>query len=303
METNETLNAADSSTADVMLSSSTISTFAGELAPQEASIPDGEKKAEEQGATEVKTEEAKAEETKPTEEVKEEAKEEDRFDKHPRFQELIAGKKAAETKAYQLEKALENLSREVNDLKARRETPEVPVDQEIEELFEVNPAKAILKVKELAKQEAKQEILGELNERSNYTTLSTALKGFQEANPDFTEMWQSGELQEFADKNPLYNTPVAAYLHLSTEKRLNALKESNAAEIAKAVEAARKEEREAAEKRIKEVEANFKAKKETTVVTERAASPSSAANKSEYDTGGDKVGFMTRRFKQRAAGQ
>lgn len=297
METNETLNetTADSSTADVMLSSSTISTFAGELAPQEAPIPEGEKKTEEQGATEVKAEEAK--------EIKEEKKEEveDRFDKHPRFQELIAAKKSAESKAYQLERTLESLAREVNDLKARRETPEVPVDQEIEELFEVNPAKALQKVKELAKQEAKQEMFSELSERSSYTTLSTALKGFQEQNPDFTEMWESGELQTFADQNPLYNTPVAAYLHLSNEKKFNALKDTIATEVAKAVEAARKEERDAAEKRIKEVEANFKAKKETTVVTERASSPSAASNKTELETGGDKVSWLVKRAKAREA--
>jgi hypothetical protein len=300
MDTEKTLNPTDSSSADAMLSSSTISTNPVDLARREAPTPEVKK---EEAAPEPKTEEVKVEDAKPKETTeavhKEEPKEEDRFDKHPRFQELISEKNALKSQNAQLQKAFEQLANEVNALKARRETPEVPVDQELAELFEVDQGKALARMLEIAEQRAEQKVLSKIQENSAYSTLSGALQTYQAENPDFTTMWEDGTLEKVMRENPLYNTPIAAYQHLASEAKAKAFESTMKAEIEKAVEAARKEEREAADKRVKEVEANFKAKKETTVVTERTSVPS--GTKTDSDTGGDRVSWLVRRAREREA--
>jgi len=298
MGSQQTLNDAAPSTADVMVASSTISTNAEDLAPQEASIPEEK----EQVATEAKAEEAQAEEIiEKKEEVQEKKEEpiEDRFDKHPRFQELISEKNALKSQVAQVTKAFEQLAAEMNSMKAWRE-PDVPVEQELAELFEVDQPKALARMLEIAEQRAEQKVLGKLQENSTYNNLSTALKSYQDANPDFVQRWEDGTLEKVMQENPLYNTPIAAYQYLSFQEKVKAFETTMQAEIAKAVEAARKEERDAADKKIKEIEANHKAKKESTVVTERT-SASSSTTKSNTDTGGDKVSWLVKRMKEREA--
>lgn len=302
MDTQETLNQeAASSTAEVMLSSGTVSTNAADLAPQEASNP--EEKADEPGATEAKAEDAQAQDTTTKEAPKEEkveTKDEPfRFDQHPRFQELIAEKNALKSQNAQLQRAFEQLAGEVNSLKSRQAEPSVPVDEELAELFEVDSGKALARVLELAEKRAEEKVLGRVREASAYNTMSAALKTYQDQNPDFIAKWEDGTLDRVMAENPLYNTPIAAYQYLAFQEKAKAFEDTMKAEIAKAVEAARKEERDAADKRIKEIEANNKAKKETTVVTERASKPSST--KTSTDTGGDKISWLVKRMKEREA--
>ena len=262
----------------------------GTPAKAEAQIQQDEQKAPAtEAAPETKTEEVKAETEAKAEDVPETKPEEteeelDRFDKHPRFQELNKKAKDAEARAIKLEAQLELLNKQVGELKKVDAPKDDPLnDEELTQLFDENPAAALKKVMDLARQQAKDEVLGELNEKQSFSVKEKLLKDFQEKNPDFIDLWNDGTLQQFVDANPIHN-PMSAYL-------LHTMPAKIEAEVAKAVEAAKAEVKADYEAKIKEIEANHKAKKEIKVITDSPESPTST-NTSEDEIRNSKSGTV-----------
>lgn len=292
----------------------------GLSAQGEAQNHQDQEKAEDNGtATETKTEaeaETKSEAKEDTKaETKEEAKstDDDRFDKHPRFQELLKGKKESDRRLQLAEQKFEEMGRKYQDLERRlteqaTKAPEMD-DEKLAEMYDQDPVKAIKfisdKAKADAKRELRDEITSETSQRETFNRMSSALKEFIKGNSDFQEMWDSGELQQLADENPLFNTPIAAYLHVSGQKKLDSLKAEMTKAMEDAVSAARKEERDKAAKEIEKIKADVKAKREITVLPERSASkPASGSIDAELkNTNGNLVGTLTQRLlNRRAAG-
>lgn len=209
----------------------------------------------------------------------------DRFDKHPRFIELIDKAKKADERATRAETQLQELAKKFDELSKRMDPPKqeaADIDEdELADLFDTNPALALKKVAEVAEQMAYQKLISEISERETYDTRRKQLDDFTEQFPDFKEKWDSGDLARMVDENPIHN-PISAYLLTS----LQGISEKHQAEMTKAVseavEAARKEEQEKARKQLEEAEKNFKAKRSIRVVDDTPGVTSTAPdNKSE----------------------
>lgn len=250
----------------------------GTPAQAEAKNQQDEAQAPEKGAEEIKAETQKEEvkteaqekvETKPEEKKEEEV---DRFDKHPRFQELNKRTKDAETKVTKLEAQLELLNKQLAGQNEAPKTEELD-DEELTKLFDENPGQAMRKVLAIAKQQAKEEVLGEINEKHSYSQKEQMVKEFVEQNPDFQALWDDGTLQKFVDEKPIHN-PISAYLIHTMEGRI-----SNA--VTSAVEEATAKVKAEYEAKIKEIEANHKAKKEIKVIHDAPVSTPPSTDSTE----------------------
>jgi hypothetical protein len=148
-----------------------------------------------------------------------------------------------------------------------------------------------------ALEDAKSNVLSDVNQRSVTERMERELKSFSETHQDFMSMFESGELSKIADESPLYNTPVAAYLKVKLESDLKAMRDVHATELADAVAKARKEEQNIAAAKLKQLEENFKAKKSITVVEERPSVPSGRPE--PITSGGDVKKALLERHRQR----
>lgn len=106
--------------------------------------------------------------------------------------------------------------------------------------------------------EARQELKAEQEAQSAQSTqeqrnalIGKTFKSFEEKNPDFRPMWDSGELKKFMTENPGHNA-ISAYHELTFEKRLKAAVDEAVAKTTKEVE--------------ERVTANFKAKRNAEVL-------------------------------------
>jgi hypothetical protein len=115
---------------------------------------------------------------------------------------------------------------------------------------------------EQAKHEVAQTMRADLDSRSIEDAVVKTYEKYAAENPDFDELWDSGELRAFMDKNPGHNA-ISAHMALTNEKKA---KEA----IDKAVADA--------EKRIMD---NFKAKRESKVL---GSGPSAARKAAETET-------------------
>jgi len=323
----ETLNtgpadaAAPSATDTTTLPTGPVPTIFDEehFAQQEASSPaaqeeedKGAAKAAAEDETKGKTEPAKEEAPAQTEEAKITEPEETRYDKIPRFQELQrkvkeSGDKEreAESRAYRAEaqadllmRRLEAIERNFQSQQHQSEYPANLDERTLEEIAEREGiGKAVMLAAQRAKEDARREVLDDFNERTTTDRLTTDLKSFASDNADFMQMFESGELARIADSSPLYNTPVAAYLKVRLDRDIQAVKDQFQTELQTAIDKARQEERDVAAKKLKEMEANFKAKKSITVVEERASSPT--GQPTPIESGGDIRKALYRRHLER----
>jgi hypothetical protein len=175
----------------------------------------------------------------------------ERFDKHPRFQELNERVKNAE-KALETEK-LERAKLEgrlEGTVQKKVETPEalpfkdissMTVEQ-LREWQDDDPKGYAENLKAQARHEAESAIRAETaaraardNEQGN---LKKTYETFETKHPDFKEMWESGKIIKFIESNPGHN-PISAYHEMTEETKL-----------ADAIAKAKKETEEEVTKRI-----------------------------------------------------
>ena len=182
----------------------------------------------------------KTDETVVEEPVKEAAPEkEDRFDKHPRFQELIKSKN-------ELKKEMEALKAQV----AEKSTPKEPEykdiknmeEIEIQEWMDENPKAYQENLIKQIRADVAREIKAELNQSSQESRTMKTFEDYAAKNESFDPMWESGEIQAFMNQNPGHNA-MSAHAALTMESKIQ--------------EAVEKAQKETEERIIK----NFKAKK------------------------------------------
>jgi len=151
---------------------------------------------------------------------------EERFDKHPRFQQLMKDREELRLK----------LARQEGREEARAQTPKpeekvvlpfkdinAMTAEQIAEWQTEDPKGYAANLKAQARWEAEQSIWHQINARSKQAeelgTLKKTYELFEAKNPEFRKMWDSGEIIAFMEKTPGHN-PISAYHEMTLETRM-----------------------------------------------------------------------------------
>jgi hypothetical protein len=277
-----TINSGDSSSqAQELVPTVDISPVTVDHSPAEAPISEAQK-----------TEEV----TKETETVKEEAKpepkgEDFRFDKHPRFKELHQRVKAQEEEIRKLREAATKQPEPPKE-KPYKDWSGMDEDELLD--WQAKDPKGFLEnqmkaAQYMAAQEFevyKQQLSQQTEQQQKDSMLAETYEKYASKNPDFDEMWDSGEIMEYMTKHPGHNA-ISAHQELTIDKRIEAAKD------------------EAAKKALAEYEAKLKTKRAaSTVMSSGPANvPTSAEhaddrlkNPNKY---GGKMTVLAERFAER----
>ena len=185
---------------------------------------------------------------------------EDRFDKDPRFQELIAQKNEAEAAKIEAEAKLTLLKQSpIGDMGIPAASGQVEAKDistmtadELREWQEDDPVGYAKNILALATQSVKTSLSTENVREATIAGIEKTFTEYGKNNPSFNEMWDSGEIPKYMQDNP-GNNAISAHMMLMGDKRMEAA-------IAKAV-------KETEERVIK----NFQAKKNATVISSTSA--------------------------------
>jgi len=119
-------------------------------------------------------------------------------------------------------------------------------DEEIVQWQNENPKEFAANILEMAKHELRGEFTETLDSRTHEDAIISTVDKYAGDNPDFDEMWDSGEIQEFMGKNPGHNA-ISAHMMLKAQKD----GEEQAKAHEKAIEDAKKEGEQAAIDKIR----------------------------------------------------
>lgn len=219
--------------------------------------------------------------------------EDDRFDKHPRFQELNQRVKESD-------RVIRELRQQVSDLSSRLDTPkgekgDTSTDRQLpyrdiskmkpEELLDwqsENPHEYYQNVLAQAKAEISSEFNQTFEQRQKEDAVVSTFESFAKEHPDFDQMWDDGKLQEFMQANPGHNA-ISAYWAITAE--------------AKIAEAAEKAAKEAETKFMK----NQRAKRTADVLPQGPSAPGSIGTGDEMLNDSKKFGGTTTVLAKRLA--
>ena len=171
---------------------------------------------------------------------------ETRFDKHPRWQQMIQEREQAKQTADQERIARAKLEGELEALKRQppAEKPIVKTDykditaltaEEIAEWQATDPkgfaANMYAQVKAEAMTQMQESLRAEREQEKNRISIEKTYKEFEDKHKDFKPMWDSGEIVKFIEANPGHN-PISAYQAMTYENRLEkAIEEARAKAI------------------------------------------------------------------------
>lgn len=235
----------------------TTETITEEVAPSPASNPDDligtvdesiPASSEETQKTdeEIKVDEEKVADEKATAQAQED---DARFDKLPRFQELIQSKN-------DLKNQLKTLQTKVDEGLKPKETEDPDYKdvskltaEEIREWMDEDPVAYTANIAKQIRAEVMKDVDEKSSQRTHEDQVFKTLDNYAAKNKTFDPMWDSGEIQKFMNKNPGHNA-MSAHMALTAE---GAAKDVET-QIKEAVEKAQKETEERVIK-------NFKAKK------------------------------------------
>lgn len=231
---NGTLNGADSLPSEVIPVRSGDLSSTVEFTPVENPVV--EPKVEEPQAPE-KADGQKVEETLEEKPKKGGGNQEDRFDKHPRFQQILSKVKAAEERAKELESRLNSLL-EGKDKKVQNDGHDSSnlAGAEILDLLNENPNAFLARIKQEVKAELSAAMEKENKERTLNQALDKTFKTFAKEHSDFDDLWEAGDLSAYMEEHPGHNA-ISAYYAVTAEAREKELAEK----IEQAKELAKKE--------------------------------------------------------------
>lgn len=183
------------------------------------------------------TEDAGKGEEKDTPEPKKDATsegDETRFDKHPRWQQMLQEREEAKKLAEQERIARAKLEGELEALKRQPTVEKAPVKadykditaltaEEIAEWQATDPkgfaANMYAQVKAEALNKMREDLKAEQEAERKKISIERTYKEFEEKHKDFKPMWDSGEIVRFIEANPGHN-PISAYHALTYENRM-----------------------------------------------------------------------------------
>jgi hypothetical protein len=237
--------------------------FVDGKSPTDKSIKpeDAEAKAKADADAQAKADQEKADKEKA---------EAERFDKHPRFQELISKTKTLE-ESLQTEREARIRAEAERDVvqrtstKVEKKPEELPfkdtsqmTGEEIAEWLATDPKGYNANLRAEAKYIAQQELKRELEIRDQALTktqrdnkIKADYEQYEKDHPDFVEMWNSGKILAYVEAHPGYS-PIAAHMALTREAREKEIRESALKESAQKL-------KDAEEKAKKDAEAKRKA--------------------------------------------
>jgi hypothetical protein len=163
----------------------------------------------------------------------------DRFDKHPRFQELRAKAEAAEQRAIKLEAQVADLSKSTTAKKDAESSDELPfkdtAKMSTEELLDwqsENPHEYYQNMLKQAKHEMSQDVETRLSAKATEDAIVDEYQRFAEQNPEFDQMWDNGKIEAFISNHPGHNA-ISAYMVMTQEDQIKAEVEKAVAEAEK----------------------------------------------------------------------
>lgn len=194
----------------------------------------------------------------------------DRFDKHPRFQELNAKAKAekeariaAEAKLAQFEKTLDPALFPPDDRRPDfKDTSKMSAD-ELREWQEDDPVGYAANLRKEAAWEARQAIRAETIRNETVSRIEQTFTQYAKENPTFNGMWESGEIERYMNEHPGHNA-ISAHMALLAGRQAGDVQAMIDKAVKEAVSKATKE----AEERVRK---DFQAKRGATVITSAAA--------------------------------
>jgi hypothetical protein len=188
---------------------------------------------------------------------------EDRFDKHPRFVKLNDRVKAAEKRVAELEQLVNNEKTKAT-AEGNTETEALPFKDtrkmskdDLLDWQAEDPQGYHDNLVAQAKFELAKDMKADQKKNSVEDAIAKTYEAYAKENPDFDEMWDSGDIREYMSKNPGHNA-ISAHMAMTSNKK-----------VEKAVKDA--------EKRIME---NLRAKRESQVIP---AGPSASRASSETE--------------------
>ncbi len=182
---------------------------------------------------------------------------ETRFDKHPRFQEIMGQRDTNLERALKAEAKLEVQSQagQGEDDKDYQDLME-KTDAELREEFNEDPRKVFSNLGRQIRAEIIEEVKHETARESRDNSILKTFDTYAKANSTFDSMLQSGEIDRYITANP-GNNAISAHQSLTAEKKTESTKTQQDEAVTKAV-------KETEERMIKQ----FKAKGHATVLGE-----------------------------------
>ena len=171
---------------------------------------------------------------------------ETRFDKHPRWQEMLREREEAKKAVEQERIARAKLEGELEALKRQTQVEKPPVKadykditaltaEEIAEWQATDPkgfaANMYAQVKHEALMKMQEDFKAEREAETKKASIEKTYKEFEDKHKDFKPMWDSGEIVRFIEANPGHN-PISAYHAMTYETRMQkAIEEARAKAI------------------------------------------------------------------------
>lgn len=203
---------------------------------------------------------------------------ETRFDKHPRWQQMLQEREQAKQTAEQERIARAKLEGELEALRRQPPVEKAPAKadykditaltaEEIAEWQATDPkgfaANMYAQVKAEAMTQMQESLKAEREQEKNRISIEKTYKEFEDKHKDFKPMWDSGEIVKFIEANPGHN-PISAYQAMTYETRMQ-----------KAIEEARAKAIKETEEKVNK---NWQAKRTARVL---GAGPSGAGTETE----------------------
>lgn len=157
-----------------------------------------------------------------------------RFDKHPRFQQLIREKNEYKQMLSELKKEIEELKQSRTQQTAEDKFDLQSIDTEkLLELQTENPKEFLELVTKSVREQVINEVKTEqeraLQEKAERERENAYVK-YAEEHPDVLEMWENGTLQKFLEENPHHNI-ISAHMYLTQSNREAELRKQIQAEL------------------------------------------------------------------------
>lgn len=210
-----------------------------------------------------------------------------RFDKHPRFQELMQERNEARRMAEEARRVAEEVRIEKARLEAERELmkkAESPpykdltsmTDEEIEEWARSDPKGYAANMYLQIRHEVMNDLRGEISKQEQARDMKvreqrikSTYDKYEAEHPDFAPMWESGEIMRFIENNPGHN-PISAHMAIVRDRDKSLVDSRIKAAVDEAVAKAIKETEERVNK-------NWQAKRAASVLGGGPASQPIAA--------------------------
>lgn len=209
----------------------------------------------------------------------------DRFDKNPRFQELITTVKDLKASLKEERDARLRTEGELSVLKGLgktvdKGTKDLPfkdtsgmTEQQMVEWFNDDPKGFYKNILDQAKHELTGTLKGEMSKEDQKKAIDQTYADYEKTNPELAEMWDKGEIQKFIKAHPGHN-PISAHMALTLDKKVQA-----------AVDKAVKETTDKVTKEVEEkMTKNFKAKVNARVLGAGPAGGSPPSDEELKDT-------------------